>query len=160
MTNLLLVCGSCPWYSVVDQVIGMWSEPKWRSQRIEKLSVRFVAAVFIQVRSRMDVCIHSSRFLKKVISPCLFWRVKLWVIIQDTRASELTGGEGAWEPTKTSWVHCRLWLNVPTTYPLITDWVHSKCSCRFQVEHMIWVHLCNILNVILTCAIHFIPHNS
>ena len=83
-------------------MIGMWSEPKWRSQRIEKLLVRFVAAVFIQVRSRMDVCIHSSRFLKKVISPCLFWRVKLWVIIQDTRASELTGGEGAWEPTKTS----------------------------------------------------------
>ena len=25
---------------------------------------------------------------------------------------------------------------------------------------MIWVHLCNILNVILTCAIHLIPHNS
>ena len=72
----------------------------------------------------------------------------------------ITGGEGAWKPMKTSSVHCRLWLNVPTTYPPITDWVHSKCSCRFQVEHMIWVHLCNILNVILTCAIHFIPHNS
>ena len=72
----------------------------------------------------------------------------------------LTGGKGAWKPTKTSWVHCRLWLKVPTTYPPITDWVHSKCSCRFQVEHMMWVHLCNILNVILTCAIHLIPHNS
>ena len=71
-----------------------------------------------------------------------------------------TGGEGAWKPTKTSWVHCRLWLKVPATYPPITDWVHSKCSCRFQVEHMMWVHLWNILNVILTCAIHLIPHNS
>ena len=72
----------------------------------------------------------------------------------------LTGGEGAWKPTKISWVHCRLWLKVPATYPPITDWVHSKCSCRFQVEHMMWVHLCNILNVILTCTIHLIPHNS
>ena len=71
-----------------------------------------------------------------------------------------TGGKGAWKPTKTSWVHCRLWLKVPATYPPITDWVHSKCSCRFQVEHIMWVHLCNILNVILTCTIHLIPHNS
>ena len=51
-------------------------------------------------------------------------------------SSQDTGGEGAWKPTKTSWVHCRLWLKVPTTYPPITDWVHSKCSCRFQVKHM------------------------
>ena len=71
-----------------------------------------------------------------------------------------TRGEGAWKSTRTSWVHCRLWLKVPATYPPITDWVHSKCSCRFQVEHMMWVHLWNILNVILTCAIHLIPHNS
>ena len=42
-----------------------------------------------------------------------------------------TGGKGAWKPMKTSWVHCRLWLKVPATYPPITDWVHSKCSCRF-----------------------------
>ena len=69
-----------------------------------------------------------------------------------------TGGEGAWKSTKTSWVHCRLWLKVPATYPPITDWVHSKCSCRFQVEHMMWVYLWNILNVILTCAIHLNPH--
>ena len=72
----------------------------------------------------------------------------------------LTGGKGAWKSTKTSWVHCRLWLKVPATYLPITDWVHSKCSCRFQVKHMMWVHLWNILNVILTCAIHLIPHNS
>ena len=32
-----------------------------------------------------------------------------------------TGGEGAWKPTKTSWVHCRLWLRVPATYLLIAD---------------------------------------
>ena len=25
---------------------------------------------------------------------------------------------------------------------------------------MMWVHLWNILNIILTCAIHLIPHNS
>ena len=56
---------------------------------MEKFSVRLVAAVFIQVRSRTDVWILSSRFQKKVISPCLFWRVKFWAIIHDTKASEL-----------------------------------------------------------------------
>ena len=78
----------------------------------------------------------------------------------DRFCKQITGGEGAWKPMKTSWVHCRLWLKVPATYPPITNWVHSKCSCRFQVKHMMWVHLWNILNVILTRAIHLIPHNS
>ena len=43
-------------------------------------------------------------------------------------SKKFTGGEGAWKPMKTSWVHCRLWLKIPATYPPITDWVHSK-SC-------------------------------
>ena len=57
-----------------------------------------------------------------------------------------TGGEGAWKPMKTSWVHCRLWLKVPTTYLPITDWVHSKCT-QINLEPMrtFMQHLeCNI----------------
>ena len=71
-----------------------------------------------------------------------------------------TGGEGAWKPTKTSWVHCRLWLKVPATYPLITDWVHSKCTHIMCSTWNLWEHLCNIWNVISTCMPHLIPHNS
>ena len=37
-------------------------------------------------------------------------------------------GQGGLKTNKTSWVHCRLWLKVPTTYPPITDWVYSKCT--------------------------------
>ena len=55
-----------------------------------------------------------------------------------------TGGEGAWKPTKTSWVHCRLWLKVPATYLPITDWVHSKCSQIMCSTWNLWEHLCNI----------------
>ena len=55
-----------------------------------------------------------------------------------------TGGEGAWKPMKTSWVHCRLWLKVPTTYLPITDWVHSKCSQIMCLTWNLWEHLCNI----------------
>ena len=51
-----------------------------------------------------------------------------------------TGGEGAWKPIKTSWVHCRLWLKVPTTYPPITDWVHSKCSQIMCSTWNLWEH--------------------
>ena len=56
----------------------------------------------------------------------------------------VTGGEGAWKPTKTSGVHCRLWLKVPTTYLPITDWVHSKCSQIMCSTWNLWEHLCNI----------------
>ena len=72
----------------------------------------------------------------------------------------LTRGEGAWKPMKTSWVHCRLWLKVPTTYPPITDWVHSKCSQIMCSTWNLWEHLCNIWNVTSTCTPHLIPHNS
>ena len=71
-----------------------------------------------------------------------------------------TGGEGAWKPTKTSWVHCRLWLKVPTTYPLITDWVHSKCSQIICSTWNLWEHLCDIWNVTSTCTPHLIAYNS
>ena len=72
----------------------------------------------------------------------------------------VTGGEGAWKATKTSWVHCRLWLKVPATYPPITDWVHSKCTQIMCSTWNLWEHLCNIWNVTSTCTPHLIPHNS
>ena len=71
-----------------------------------------------------------------------------------------TGGEGAWKPTKTSWVHGRLWLKVPTTYPPITDWVHSKCTQIMCSTWNLWEHLYSIWNVKSTCMPHLIPHNS
>ena len=70
----------------------------------------------------------------------------------------LTGGEGAWKPTKISWVHCRLWLKVPTTYPLITDWVHSKCSQIMCSTWNLWEHLCNIWNFPNDILKMFPPH--
>ena len=69
-----------------------------------------------------------------------------------------TGGKGAWKPTKTSWVHCRLWLKVPTTYPLITDWVHSKCSQIMCLTWNLWEHLCNIWNFPNDILKMFPPH--
>ena len=71
-----------------------------------------------------------------LISPYVYYWV--WSV---RKTCPNTGGEGAWKLTKTSWVHCRLWMKVPATYPPITGWVHSKCFCRFQVKHMMWVHL-------------------
>ena len=72
----------------------------------------------------------------------------------------VTGGEGAWKSMKTSWVHCRLWLKVPTTYLLITDWVYSKCTHIICSTWNLWEQLCNIWNVTSTCTPHLIPHNS
>ena len=71
-----------------------------------------------------------------------------------------TGGKVAWKPTKTSWVHCRLWLKVPTTYLLIADWVHSKCSQIMCSTWNPWEHLYSIWNIKSTCMPHLIPHNS
>ena len=148
-------------------IVSLAIHPELRKKHVPRHYLNISNACNLPRKSPGPSQTHYSR-----VSPCAVnvstlcllcsW---LWLTWPSTHAttfyqSPITGGEGAWKPMKTSWVHCRLWLNVPTTYLPITDWVHSKCSCRFQVEHMIWVHLCNILNVILTCAIHFIPHNS
>ena len=82
------------------------------------------------------------------------------MIFSTSEFYSITGGEGAWKPMKTSWVHCRLWLKVPATYPPITDWIHSKCSQIMCLTWNLWEHLFNIWNVTSTCTPHLIPHNS
>jgi hypothetical protein len=68
-------------------------------------------------------------------------------------------GEGYWKPVITSWVHCEFWFIKLGMFLPITFWTHLKCSQQFQVEHMLWVYLDHIWNVISTCFQHVITDN-
>ena len=46
-------------------------------------------------------------------------------------------GWGCLEPVITCWEHWELWLNGPTTYSSITDWVHLECIHNMG---FIWNH--------------------
>ena len=98
---------------------------------------------------------HTITWPREVI--IILWSFRLWSIILWMHP---TGGKGAWKPTKTCWVHCRLWLKVPATYLLITDWVHSKCTQFMRSTWNLWEHLYSIWNVKSICTLHLIPHNS
>ena len=105
------------------------SQPTGRSKDPHRYQYRCIVSLswFSQPPMLMNLCSMFRFFLCHdcILSHLLFAIMTILLTVSPTL---VTGGKGAWKPMKTSWVHCRLWLKVPATYPPITDWVHSKCS--------------------------------
>ena len=156
-------CGYYPWLDSPGSPLLTWHH-LLRVCTLPRLSWRGRSSQWKQCGGRdswmvLDLIYHRQQ---DMIDICKCMEVIGMLSIQLVlgEGTPPTGGEGAWKATKTSWVHCRLWLKVPATYPPITDWVHSKCIQIMCSTWNLWENLCNIWNVTSTCTPHLIPHNS
>ena len=70
-----------------------------------------------------------------------------------------TGGEGAWKPVITCWVHWEFWIKVLGLFPLITFWSHLECNHNMCSIWNCWEQIDHIWNVISTCFLYVTAHS-